>query len=49
VASGEGKTDQSPALLALMGQEMSAFGTNAGAADLTFRKEAAAHPMDFFA
>ncbi|MDA9503434.1 hypothetical protein XI09_00945 [Bradyrhizobium sp. CCBAU 11386] len=48
-ASGEGTTDQSPALLALMRQEMSAFGTNAGAADLAWRKDAAAHPMDFFA
>lgn len=42
-------TDQSPALLALMRQEMSAFGTNAGAADLAWRKEAATHPMDYFA
>nr|WP_256375912.1 hypothetical protein [Bradyrhizobium sp. WSM1743] len=49
VASGEGTTDQSPGLLALMRQEMSAFGANAGAADLAWRKEAAAHPMDFFA
>ncbi|MBR0984321.1 hypothetical protein JQ642_10320 [Bradyrhizobium liaoningense] len=49
VARGEGATDQSPALLALMRQEMSAFGTNAGAADLAWRKDAATHPMDFFA
>ena len=49
VASGEGTTDQPSTLLALMRQEMSAFGTNAGAADLAWRKDAATHPMDYFA
>ncbi|WP_375307168.1 hypothetical protein WI560_05415 [Bradyrhizobium sp. A11] len=47
LASGEGATDQPPTLLALMRQEMSAFGANAGAADCAWRKDTAAHPVDF--
>ncbi len=49
LASGEGAADQPPTLLALMRQEMSAFGANAGAADSAWRKDTAAHPVDFFA
>ena len=35
--------------LALMRQDMSAFGSNPGDGDLTWRNAATQHPMDFFA
>jgi hypothetical protein len=41
-----GDADQ---LLALMRQDMSAFGSKVGEADLNWRKAEPSRPMDFFA
>jgi hypothetical protein len=45
-ARAEGDSDR---LLALMRQDMSAFGSKVGDADLNWRKPEASRPMDFFA
>ena len=44
-----GSESNAARLLALMRQDMSAFGSKVGNADLTWRKDEIAQPMDFFA
>jgi hypothetical protein len=46
---GSALESETSRILALMRQDMSAFGAKAGEADLNWRKAEAQRPMDFFA
>ena len=47
--SAPGSSDGAGRLLALMRQDMSAFGSKVGDGDLSWRKAETSRPMDFFA